>query len=153
MDPPDTLSPTAMGLAENRGVPAADGSYLVDLGGADAVLVGRACRCGRSNLPLLDRFGRRSVAISWATMGINLSGALLLGFFLAVALGHLPVSVMTPIAVGLIGGFTTFSTFAWEAFTMSRTGRTWPAAIYVAVSVIGGLLAAWAGYSTGRAVH
>ena len=89
----------------------------------------------------------------WATMGINLSGALLLGFFLAVALGHLPVSVMTPIAVGLIGGFTTFSTFTWEAFTMSRTGRTWPAAIYVTVSVIGGLLAAWAGYSTGRAVH
>ena len=64
----------------------------------------------------------------WATMGINLSGALLLGF-------------------------TTFSTFTWEAFTMSRTGRTWPAAIYVTVSVIGGLLAAWAGYSTGRAVH
>jgi CrcB protein len=89
----------------------------------------------------------------WATVGINLSGALLLGFFLAVALGYLPVSVMTPIAVGLIGGFTTFSTFAWEAFTMSRTGRTWPAAIYVAVSVIGGLLAAWAGYSAGRAVH
>jgi len=89
----------------------------------------------------------------WATMGINLSGALLLGFFLAVALGHLPVSVMTPIAVGLIGGFTTFSTFAWEAFTMSRTGRTWPAAIYVAISVMGGLLAAWAGYSTGRAVN
>jgi fluoride exporter len=45
----------------------------------------------------------------WATMGINLSGAFLLAFFLAVALGHLPVSVMTPIAVGLIGGFTTFS--------------------------------------------
>lgn len=89
----------------------------------------------------------------WATMGINLSGAFLLGFFLAVALGHLPVSVMTPIAVGLIGGFTTFSTFTWEAFTMSRTGRPGPALIYIAVSVCGGILAAWAGYSTGRAVH
>ncbi|HEY4401977.1 MAG TPA: CrcB family protein [Acidimicrobiia bacterium] len=89
----------------------------------------------------------------WATMGINLSGAFLLAFFLAVALGHLPVSVMTPIAVGLIGGFTTFSTFAWEAFTMSRTGRPGPALIYLAVSVCGGLLAAWAGYSIGRAVH
>src|SRR6266536_1169393 len=33
----DTLSPTAMGLAENRGASAADGSYLGDLGGADAV--------------------------------------------------------------------------------------------------------------------
>ena len=85
--------------------------------------------------------------------GINLSGAFLLAFFLAVALGHLPVSVMTPIAVGLIGGFTTFSTFTWEAFTMSRTGRPGPALIYIAVSVCAGLLAAWAGYSIGRAVH
>jgi CrcB protein len=89
----------------------------------------------------------------WATVGINVSGALLLGFFLAVALGHLPVSVMTPVAVGLIGGFTTFSTFAWDAFTLGRTGRPVPAAIYVGVSVVGGLLAAWVGYSTGRAVH
>jgi len=89
----------------------------------------------------------------WATLGINVSGALLLGFFLAVALGHLPVTVVTPSAVGLIGGFTTFSTFAWEAFTMSRTGRPGHAAIYVAVSVVGGLLATWAGYSAGRAVH
>src|SRR5262249_13537810 len=47
----------------------------------------------------------------WATFGINVAGVLLLGFFLAVAFGHLPMSVMTPIAVGLIGGFTTFSTF------------------------------------------
>jgi fluoride ion exporter CrcB/FEX len=50
----------------------------------------------------------------------------------------LPVSVMTPIAVGLIGGFTTFSTFTWEAFTMSRTGRPAPALIYIAVSFAAG---------------
>jgi CrcB protein len=89
----------------------------------------------------------------WATLGINVSGALLLGFFLAVALGHVPVSVMTPVAVGLIGGFTTFSTFTWEAFSLGRTGRTELAAMYVAVSVCGGLVAAWVGYSAGRALH
>ena len=89
----------------------------------------------------------------WATLGINVSGALLLGFFLAVALGHVPVSVMTPVAVGLIGGFTTFSTFTWEAFTLGRTGRADIAVVYIAVSVCGGLLAAWAGYSAGRALH
>lgn len=89
----------------------------------------------------------------WATLVINVSGALLLGFFLAVALGHLPVSVMTPIAVGLIGGFTTFSTFTWEAFTLGRTGRAEVALVYIAVSICGGLVAAWAGYSVGRAFH
>jgi CrcB protein len=89
----------------------------------------------------------------WATLGINLSGAFLLGLFLTVALGQVSVDVMTPVAVGLIGGFTTFSTFAWEGFTLGRTGRAWTAAVYVAVSVLGGLLAAWVGYATGRAVR
>jgi CrcB protein len=87
----------------------------------------------------------------WATLGINVSGAFVLGLFLTIALGHLSVAVMTPIAVGLIGGFTTFSTFAWEGFTLGRTGRAGVALIYVAVSVIGGLAAAWIGYRFGRA--
>jgi CrcB protein len=89
----------------------------------------------------------------WATLVINLSGALLLGFFLAAALGHLPVSVMTPVAVGLIGGFTTFSTFTWGAFSLGRTGRSEVAVLYIAVSICGGLVAAWAGYAAGRAMH
>jgi CrcB protein len=86
----------------------------------------------------------------WATLGINLSGAFVLGLFLTLALGHLSIAVMTPIAVGVIGGFTTFSTFAWEGFALGRSGRAGVAFIYVAVSVIGGLLAAWGGYSLGR---
>jgi CrcB protein len=87
----------------------------------------------------------------WATLGINLSGAFILGLFLTLALGNLSVAVMTPIAVGVLGGFTTFSTFAWEGFTLGRTGRAETAIAYVAISVVGGLLAAWGGYSLGRA--
>ena len=86
----------------------------------------------------------------WATLGINLSGAFVLGLFLTLALGHLSVAVMTPVAVGLLGGFTTFSAFAWEGFTMSRSGRAGVAMVYVVVSVVGGLLAASAGYTLGR---
>ena len=63
----------------------------------------------------------------------------------------LSVAVITPIAVGVLGGFTTFSTFAWEGFTISRNGRPGVAFTYVAVSVVGGLVAAWGGYSLGRA--
>jgi CrcB protein len=88
-----------------------------------------------------------------ATLGINLSGAFVLGAFLTLALGHLSVAVMTPIAVGVLGGYTTFSTFAWESFTLSRTGRTGTAVVYVTVSVIGGLLAASGGYALGRALR
>jgi len=89
----------------------------------------------------------------WATLGINLSGAFVLGAFLTLALGHLSVAVMTPIAVGVLGGYTTFSTFAWEGFTLGRTGRVGTAVVYVAVSVFGGLLAASGGYALGRALR
>jgi CrcB protein len=86
----------------------------------------------------------------WATLGINLSGSFLLGFLLTFALGRVSVAIMTPVAVGLIGGFTTFSTFAWEGFTIGRSGRHWVAVVYVALSVLGGLAAAWFGYTLGR---
>jgi CrcB protein len=86
----------------------------------------------------------------WATLAINLSGAFVLAFFLTTALGRLSPAVMTPIAVGLIGGYTTFSTFAWEGFVMTREGRTLTALLYVSVSVIGGLCAASFGYTLAR---
>lgn len=86
----------------------------------------------------------------WATLGINLSGAFVLSLFLTLALGNLSVAVMTPIAVGVIGGFTTFSTFAWEGLTLGRTGRPGVAFVYVTVSVIGGLILASCGYGLGR---
>src|SRR4051812_41271084 len=87
----------------------------------------------------------------WGTLTINLVGAFVLGLFLTLALGNLSVDVITPISVGVIGGFTTFSTFAWEGFTLGRTGRPGIAFIYVSVSVLGGLLAASGGYALGRA--
>jgi CrcB protein len=86
----------------------------------------------------------------WATLGINISGSFVLALFLTLALGRLSVDVMTPIAVGFVGGYTTFSTFELDAFTMGRTGRMATAVIYLSVSVIGGLLAAWMGYSLAR---
>jgi fluoride exporter len=89
----------------------------------------------------------------WATLGINLFGSFLLGVFLTMALGRLSVSIMTPVAVGLIGGFTTFSTFAWDGFTIGRSGRYWVAAVYVIVSVLGGMSAAWFGYALGRGLR
>jgi len=89
----------------------------------------------------------------WATLGINLLGSFVLGLFLTLALGQLSMDVITPVAVGVIGGFTTFSTFAWEGFTEARTGRAGVAFVYIAVSVVGGLLAVAGGYSLGRVLR
>ena len=115
---------------------------LVGLGGAVGTVARYAIgqRVDQSHFP-------------WATLGINLAGAFVLALFLTLSLGHLSVEVITPLSVGVLGGFTTFSTFAWEGFTLGRTGRELVAIAYVSTSVVGGLLAAWAGYVLGRALR
>lgn len=89
----------------------------------------------------------------WATLGINLAGCLLLGIVLAgPAAERWPASLTAAVAVGFLGAFTTFSTFGYETFTLLRTGRAGTAALYVLASVVGGVLAAGAGYAAGRAL-
>lgn len=89
----------------------------------------------------------------WATLGINLTGSLLLGFVVTLGLERRwsDVSVV-PITVGFLGAFTTFSTLSYETFTLLRTGRAATALVYVGASVVGGVLAAAAGYLTARQV-
>lgn len=94
----------------------------------------------------------RQSPFPWATLAINLSGSFILGLFLTWALGRLPISVTTPISVGVLGGFTTFSAFAWEGLFLSRSGRVGLAVTYLLLSVVGGLIAAWVGYQLGRAI-
>ncbi|MGH8958988.1 MAG: fluoride efflux transporter FluC [Acidimicrobiia bacterium] len=88
----------------------------------------------------------------WATLTINISGSFALGLLLTWAMGRLPISIITPVSIGVLGGFTTFSAFAWEGFFLIRSGRAGLAAAYLLLSVIGGLIAAWLGYVTGRAL-
>jgi CrcB protein len=46
---------------------------------------------------------------------------------------------------GVLGGYTTFSTFGWENYQLVRSGQVWMALINALVSVIAGVLAVWAG--------
>ena len=90
----------------------------------------------------------------WATLAINITGSFLLGFVLTWATaGHLSADAATAISVGFLGAYTTFSTFAWESFVMGRTERAVEATVYVVVSVVGGVAAAWSGYALARAVR
>ena len=90
----------------------------------------------------------------WATLGINLTGSFALAFVLTWGMaGHLSTDASTALAVGFLGAYTTFSTFSFETFTLGRTDRTASAVVYVVVSVLGGILAAWAGFRLGRAVR
>lgn len=85
-----------------------------------------------------------------ATLAINIAGSFLLGLLLQVAsTGRIPPQVATALAVGFLGGLTTYSTFSVEAFTLGRTDRLALAAVYLSASVVGGILAAGLGYRLG----
>jgi CrcB protein len=90
----------------------------------------------------------------WATLLVNLVGCLLIGVLLAVLLARFPKSRwMRPfLAVGVLGGFTTYSTFAVDVVRLTGAGRGPLAVAYVVVSVLGGVLAVLVGLLTARAV-
>lgn len=75
----------------------------------------------------------------WPTLIVNIVGSVLIGF---TARGYDRDTVFWAFAVtGMLGGFTTFSAFAVEVNDMADAGRLPLALAYVAVTVIGGLVA------------
>jgi fluoride exporter len=111
---------------------------LVGLGG----LIGVLGRYGITRLTL------HTDALLWSTVGINVVGSFLLG--LLAAEHWFSRDVREAIGVGLLGGFTTFSTFSVQVVLETDGGKPGKAALYVAASVFGGIAAAAAGYALGR---
>ena len=81
------------------------------------------------------------------TLLVNLSGCLLLGFLLRYALATPAISpeLRALLTTGLCGGYTTFSTFGYETVALIQDGDWRRAALYVGLSVFGGLLAIYLG--------
>lgn len=92
-----------------------------------------------------------------ATFIINLAGAFVLGGLLEAlartdgAAGWQRL-VRLGGGTGFCGGFTTYSTLAVETVQLGRHGAPATAVLYIAASVLGGLLAVWVGIATGAAV-
>ncbi len=88
------------------------------------------------------------------TFVVNAIGCLVFGVIIGLADGR---SLLTPTArlfllIGLLGGFTTFSTFTFETFQLVRGGEYMRGALNAAGQVGVGYLAMWAGYILGRSV-
>lgn len=82
----------------------------------------------------------------WATFGINLGGCLLIGALMAVLTARPPGPLVRPfLGVGVLGGFTTFSTYAVDAQRAIAAGAPGTALAYLAATLAGALLAVWAG--------
>jgi CrcB protein len=82
------------------------------------------------------------------TLVVNLIGCALIGFLTATFTGPKLIreEYRIGIIVGLLGGFTTFSAFGWETFSLTNDRQFAFAALNVALSCGFGLLAVWAGY-------
>ena len=118
---------------------------FVALGGA----VGSVLRYGVGKVmgPTAD------APIPWHTLVVNVSGAFVLGLLIAFAARQGWPGWWRPLlGVGLLGGYTTFSTFALEATEMSLRGTHLTAGLYAIGSVALGMLAAYVGLLSGRAV-
>lgn len=89
----------------------------------------------------------------WGTFAVNLLGCMGLGFAARwIEVAAVPQAVRVLLTVGFLGAFTTFSTFSYEALSLMRAGAWTRGGIYVAGSVIVGIVALTVGSRLGRVV-
>lgn len=86
------------------------------------------------------------------TLCANVVGSFLLGLVMAVVLSEETFSptLRLSITVGFLGGFTTYSTFNYETLERLRAGAWGVAGLYVAMTLVGCLLAGVLGMAAGR---
>lgn len=86
-------------------------------------------------------------AIGWATFSINVTGCFLIGALLGAIGRYRPnQELIRPfLGVGVLGGYTTFSTHIVEVLTLVEHNRVELAFVYLSVQLVGGVLAAGAG--------
>ena len=89
-----------------------------------------------------------------ATLIINVAGCLFMGFLFYATLERVSVtpSMRVAILTGVLGGFTTFSTFAMEALLLAEEGEVGRAVLYVLLSLFLGLAAAFLGAYCARSL-
>lgn len=92
-----------------------------------------------------DRSG--SIAFPYGTLSVNLMGCFIIGFltFLVETRSFFSVETRSFILIGLLGSFTTFSTFGNETLVLIRGGRLDMAAFYTGVHLVVGVMMVWMG--------
>ncbi len=90
----------------------------------------------------------------WATLTINVSGAMVLGFLATLMMDRLGPTHPLRLAalVGFLGGYTTFSTFALEGYSLFASGRIGRSLAYMAGSVAAGFVGVAIGIAIGRLI-
>jgi fluoride exporter len=109
---------------------------------------------GASARYLLDRVIEQHTesVFPWSTLTINVTGCFVIGVVIEqlVDRHHLPAWLRIGIVVGVLGGYTTFSTFSQEIFSLLESNDVAIALAYAGASVGVGLLAVYLGTLLGR---
>ena len=88
----------------------------------------------------------------YGTLVVNVLGCFLIGLIMELNAERFLIDAQLRlfIAVGILGGFTTFSSFSYETFELLRDGELLRASFNVIGSIIAGLAAVWLGFVTAR---
>ena len=111
--------------------PSAAGVALIALGGSLGTLARFALvQASYAWLPPAPK-----PAFPWGTLAVNLLGCFAMGILTSALTANLRDDLRAALLVGVLGGFTTFSAFAFESCTLWSAGRHAAAASYVLASV------------------
>lgn len=118
------------------------------------VLVGGALGSGLRYAVALwtaNRFG----AFPWGTMAVNVIGCFAIGLFATLAdeFGALGPNLRTLLVVGVLGGFTTFSSFSLEAWRLFGERAVRQGDLYLAGNLFGSFVAVTLGIALARGLH
>jgi fluoride exporter len=93
---------------------------------------------------VMSRYGR---TFPLGTLVVNVTGCFLIGFLMSLFTERFQpyTNLRLLLVVGFLGGYTTFSSFAWETYTAVRGGGFWMGLANIAGSVAFGYLAVWLG--------
>jgi CrcB protein len=95
----------------------------------------------------------RASAFPWSTLTVNVAGSLAMGLLTGwlSRSGSPGEPARLLLAVGVLGGFTTFSSFSLETVALIQNGQADLALTYLAVSLAAGLIGLWFGLQMMRA--
>lgn len=112
------------------------------------VVVGGGIGAGIRHLLNMGAMRLLGSGYPWGTMIINITGSFAMGAFVELLARRFGASneLRLFVATGILGGYTTFSSFSLDFAALWERGALGPALAYVLVSVVGGILALFAAF-------
>ncbi|MCZ7886527.1 MULTISPECIES: fluoride efflux transporter CrcB [Agrobacterium] len=90
----------------------------------------------------------------WGTLAVNVAGSFMIGFLVELVARRLNASMEMRLflVTGVLGGFTTFSSFSLDAVSLFERGTLGLSAVYVLASLVVSIAAVFAGLALGRSL-